>query len=396
MGRHLAAGIYVAALGGIVVGVDILFFRHHVWARLLANVGIVLVFAAFYLRFQNAFGADPVRREPKSLRRRGPSCPTAGTLAEFEHTRRAVLRWSRDGDGRRSGASFGAPCDAPIAKSGCAHISRHCRTLRSLASDMCTGEAHPATLLFVRFSCARSQAHRVHGEHRRISCRFLTHSFVVVCDSTRRKDDPMDQWTSIKNGREALGHYLAGIAADDWNKPSLCAGWTVKDTAAHMLVVPTMSRGQVFRSFLGSGFNLDKMNAKLVKKITAAMSAADIAAKTVASAGSQSMPPGLKLPGVLTELVVHSSDISEGVGNPFALPVEDYLAALDHLKDTQSVFGSKMRIAGLTMRTTDAEWSTGSGPTVEGPAQQLLLAVAGRRSAFDRLSGEGLATFRAR
>lgn len=206
----------------------------------------------------------------------------------------------------------------------------------------------------------------------------------------------MDTWTTIRNGREALGDYLAGLSADDWNRPSLCAGWTVKDTAAHMLVIPTMSKGKVFLSFLGSGFNLDKMNAKIVKKMTAAMSTADIAAKTRTSAESQSMPPGLKLPGVLTELVVHSSDISEGVGTPFALPVEDYLAALDHLKNIQPVFGSKERIAGLTLRATDAEWSTGSGPTVEGSAQQLLLAVAGRRSALDRLSGDGLTIFKTR
>lgn len=56
MGRHLAIGIYVVALVVTVVGVDILIFRQYFWARLLANVGIVLVFAAFYLRFQNAFG----------------------------------------------------------------------------------------------------------------------------------------------------------------------------------------------------------------------------------------------------------------------------------------------------------------------------------------------------
>jgi hypothetical protein len=45
----LAIGIYVVAFVATVVGVDILIFRHHVWARLLANIGIVLVFAAFYL-----------------------------------------------------------------------------------------------------------------------------------------------------------------------------------------------------------------------------------------------------------------------------------------------------------------------------------------------------------
>ncbi|MHB8439431.1 MAG: hypothetical protein ACYDD4_09740 [Acidimicrobiales bacterium] len=46
--------LYVLALVAVVVGVDVLFFRHHFWARLLGNVGIVLVFAAFYLRFQAA------------------------------------------------------------------------------------------------------------------------------------------------------------------------------------------------------------------------------------------------------------------------------------------------------------------------------------------------------
>jgi hypothetical protein len=43
--------LYVLALVAVVVGADILFCRHHFWARLIANAGIVLVFAAFYLRF---------------------------------------------------------------------------------------------------------------------------------------------------------------------------------------------------------------------------------------------------------------------------------------------------------------------------------------------------------
>jgi hypothetical protein len=51
MGRRAGAALYVLALVAVVVGVDILFFRHHVWERLSVNVGIVLVFAAFYLRF---------------------------------------------------------------------------------------------------------------------------------------------------------------------------------------------------------------------------------------------------------------------------------------------------------------------------------------------------------
>jgi hypothetical protein len=43
--------IYIVVLIAVIVGVDLLFFRDHFWARLIANIGIVLVFAAFYLRF---------------------------------------------------------------------------------------------------------------------------------------------------------------------------------------------------------------------------------------------------------------------------------------------------------------------------------------------------------
>jgi hypothetical protein len=51
VGRQAGVVLYVLALVAIVVGVDVLFFRNHFWARLMVNVGIVLVFAAFYLRF---------------------------------------------------------------------------------------------------------------------------------------------------------------------------------------------------------------------------------------------------------------------------------------------------------------------------------------------------------
>jgi hypothetical protein len=56
VGRPAAAALYVLTLVVVVVGVDVLFFRHHVWARLIANVGIVLVFAAFFLRFRPGSG----------------------------------------------------------------------------------------------------------------------------------------------------------------------------------------------------------------------------------------------------------------------------------------------------------------------------------------------------
>jgi membrane protein implicated in regulation of membrane protease activity len=59
MGRQAVIVLYVLAMVAVVVGADILFLRHNFWARLIVNVGIVLVFAAFYLRFLKRPRAQP-------------------------------------------------------------------------------------------------------------------------------------------------------------------------------------------------------------------------------------------------------------------------------------------------------------------------------------------------
>jgi type IV secretory pathway VirB2 component (pilin) len=51
MPRNMSVVLYVAVMIAVVVGVDVLFFRNRFWERLMVNVGIVLVFGAFYLRF---------------------------------------------------------------------------------------------------------------------------------------------------------------------------------------------------------------------------------------------------------------------------------------------------------------------------------------------------------
>lgn len=51
MGKQIAIVLYVAAMVAIIVGVDIAFFRHRFWERLAVNIGIVLVFGAFFWRF---------------------------------------------------------------------------------------------------------------------------------------------------------------------------------------------------------------------------------------------------------------------------------------------------------------------------------------------------------
>jgi hypothetical protein len=51
MDRRAAVTLYVVAMAAVIVGVDLVFFRNRFWERLTVNIGIVLVFAAFYFRF---------------------------------------------------------------------------------------------------------------------------------------------------------------------------------------------------------------------------------------------------------------------------------------------------------------------------------------------------------
>ena len=51
MGRQTGVALYGAAMVAVIVGVDFAFFRNRFWERLAVNIGVVLVFGAFYLRF---------------------------------------------------------------------------------------------------------------------------------------------------------------------------------------------------------------------------------------------------------------------------------------------------------------------------------------------------------
>jgi len=51
MARPVVVVLYAIAMAAVIIGVDLVFFRNRFWERLIVNIGIVLVFGAFYLRF---------------------------------------------------------------------------------------------------------------------------------------------------------------------------------------------------------------------------------------------------------------------------------------------------------------------------------------------------------
>jgi hypothetical protein len=68
----------------------------------------------------------------------------------------------------------------------------------------------------------------------------------------------------------------------------------------------------------------------------------------------------------------------------------------DFYKGSNLLIGSKNRIADLTLRATDTDWSYGTGPEISGPILSLVMAMTGRKAAIDDLAGDGVATLRSR
>jgi uncharacterized protein (TIGR03083 family) len=204
----------------------------------------------------------------------------------------------------------------------------------------------------------------------------------------------VDIWPVVHAERRALAEDLAGLTPEQWATPSLCAGWSVHDVLAHMVATAKETPAGFFAGMARSGFRIERMTEKRIAEEKAGGPAATLAAfRTVETATSA--PPGPKL-SWLGEALVHSADIRRPLGIPHTPPLHAVTKVTDFYAGSNVLIGGKRRVAGLTVRATDTDWSHGDGPLVEGPAASLMLATTGRRAALDDLHGPGVETLRSR
>jgi uncharacterized protein (TIGR03083 family) len=114
-----------------------------------------------------------------------------------------------------------------------------------------------------------------------------------------------------------------------------------------------------------------------------------------AAADSRKSPPGAPKISVLTDVLVHSQDVYRPLGIARRPPESHLLPVLDFVSST-FVFSAKKRTAGLRLVATDLDWSRGQGPEVTGPAEALVMAMAGRPAGLADLGGAGKATLASR
>ncbi len=198
----------------------------------------------------------------------------------------------------------------------------------------------------------------------------------------------VDIWSTIHTERMALADQLADVDDEAWDTASLCEAWTVRDVVAHMTATAKISPLSFLPKLIGSGFSLGRMQAKDVAR-ERGTSAADTLARFRSIVSSSKHPPGPS-DTWLGEVIVHAEDVRRPLGLAHAYPLDAAAQVADSYAKSNLIIGGKRRMAGLNLTATDTSWTRGEGPEVAGPMMSLLLAVTGRRSGLDDLTGDGV------
>ena len=201
-----------------------------------------------------------------------------------------------------------------------------------------------------------------------------------------------DLWTTVAAERRALADDLTDLDDAGWETQSLCDAWTVRDLLAHMTSTASITPVGFVVGLVGSGFSFQRSVAKGIAAFRGSSPAETLAAFRAVE-HSRKAPPGPRA-SWLGETIVHGEDIRRPLGLHRDYPTDAVVELLDFYKGSNTLIGTKSRIAGLRLVATDADWTHGDGPEVRGAAIDLLMAGTGRSSACSRLEGEGVERLR--
>jgi uncharacterized protein (TIGR03083 family) len=203
-----------------------------------------------------------------------------------------------------------------------------------------------------------------------------------------------DVWSKVADERRSLVDDLRRLSDEQWDTPSLCEGWSVRDVVAHLAASARISPFAFLPKLAKAGFSLSKMQDRDIAELRGASPAATLA-NLEAVVTSTSAPPGPKVTW-LGEVVIHGEDARRPLGLRRSYPSDHTVPVADFYKGSNLVVGAKKRIAGVQLRATDAAWTHGEGPEVSGRLIDLILAMTGRRAVLDDLTGPGVDVLRSR
>lgn len=202
--------------------------------------------------------------------------------------------------------------------------------------------------------------------------------------------DAETSWRVIERERLSLATLLEGLTDEQWNAPSMCDGWRVKDVAAHVALAPQPPSPftMVVEGVRAAG-RFHKLNHDLSVR-HAERPGADLVAELRDHAASRRLPRVTNVRNILFDILVHGQDIAIPLGIPRDMPLDAAQAGVERVWSMGWPFGVTRSLRRFRFTATDVDWAAGDGPEVAGPVDALLLLLTGRSAALSRLSGPGV------
>src|SRR5689334_24297029 len=186
-------------------------------------------------------------------------------------------------------------------------------------------------------------------------------------------------WQAIDDERASLAALLDGLSDQEWETPSLCAGWRVRDVAAHLTLAQMGVLPAVVAAVRARG-NFNRMiHDTAVRQAT--LPVREYAPRLRAMAGSRRKAPGVSYLEPLIDVLVHGQDIAIPLGRTRPVPAEAAMAAADRVWPDLFPWRAARKLSRFRFAATDCAWTAGEGEPVEGPNAAILLLLTGRRAA---------------
>jgi uncharacterized protein (TIGR03083 family) len=190
---------------------------------------------------------------------------------------------------------------------------------------------------------------------------------------------------------------LESLTPDQWDVPSLCERWHVRQVAGHIIASydPKLT---VWRGMFGAirhGFDFDALIDANARAHEAGRSPEELVAAVRGVDLTKGVAAFVTPPRRLLEHVVHHQDVRRPLGRPRTMPEDRLRAVLDAAYAPRGPEKRPPKWAReLTFAASDIIWRKGEGQVVEGTGEALVMALSRRPAVLDELSGAGLDRFR--
>lgn len=196
-------------------------------------------------------------------------------------------------------------------------------------------------------------------------------------------------WDKTVEERLRIRDLLRGLSPPQWDTPSLCRTWAVRDVAAHLIANPQLRPrdalrlvGQMWRGY-DEAIRLDALRRGSVPVEA-------ILDQWERFATVRRHPFVTTKYEPLIDALVHQQDMARPLGIPVVMPPATVLVVIDRTRKLASLMGGSALVRSVRMVATDADWAAGKGPVLRGPIGELLMVTCGRPPTLTRLSGPGV------